>query len=182
MKVVLVDHNSRLGLCFKKTLDTHKIKYESFTENDVKENTCFLNSVQSADCILSFVGNDINSFFINREVINLSEKYKKPFLLLSSFGCGDSWALLSYKAKALFGEKVRYKSLSESWLASSQLTWLIVRPAGLSDNITREQVVITTDKHNVSGYIDRENLSLTLVNVIQQKWLQNEVLYVHAKK
>lgn len=52
-------------------------------------------------------------------------------VMVTSLGCGDSWAWLSPRARAAFGQAVREKSLAESWLATSGMDFAILRPGGL---------------------------------------------------
>ncbi|HEY3984228.1 SDR family oxidoreductase [Cedecea sp.] len=68
----------------------------------------------------------------HRTVIDCAEKAGiSRMVLVTSLGCGESWAYLSDRAKAGFGQGVREKSLAESWLQTSKLDFAIVRPGGL---------------------------------------------------
>lgn len=52
-------------------------------------------------------------------------------VLMTSLGCGDSWAYLSTRYKAAFGQAVREQPLAESWLQTSSLDFAILRPGSL---------------------------------------------------
>jgi uncharacterized protein YbjT (DUF2867 family) len=71
-------------------------------------------------------------YLAHRTVIDCAEKSGiSRMVLVTSLGCGESWAYLSDRAKAGFGQAVREKSLAESWLQTSTLDFAIVRPGGL---------------------------------------------------
>ncbi len=83
----------------------------------------------------------------NRHVIDEMEQAGLTRLLLvTSLGCGDSWQYLPERARAAFGHEVRLKSLAESWLQSSALSWTILRPAGLQDGDATGQAELSQGK------------------------------------
>jgi len=92
----------------------------------------------------------------------LEAKNIKRFLMVTSLGCGDSWATLPERAKAAFGQAVREKSLAESWLQSSQLEYTILRPGGLKDGEISQSGKLSQGKE-VHGLITRSEVArLTL--------------------
>lgn len=76
------------------------------------------------------------------------------FLLVTSLGCGDSWQYLSDRAKQVFGNSVREKSLAESWLQTSSLDYTILRPGGLKDGEPNQQGELSQHQE-VHGSINR---------------------------
>ncbi|UNH26186.1 SDR family oxidoreductase [Moellerella wisconsensis] len=82
--------------------------------------------------IFSTLGGGDADFTGNFNVIKRAEQHAIPRLLLvTSIGCGDTWPSLSPRAKSLFGRAVRYKSMAESYLQTSELAFTILRPGGL---------------------------------------------------
>lgn len=82
----------------------------------------------------------------------------RRLVMVTSLGCGDSWAYLSDKAKAVFGKAVREKSLAESWLTTSQLDYTILRPGGLQDGDVTGQGVLYS-QGEVHGLITRSEVA-----------------------
>lgn len=81
--------------------------------------------------IISTMGG-AQDYLAHRTVINAAEQAGlSRMVLVTSLGCGDSWAYLSPRYKAAFGQAVREKSLAESWLQTSTLDFAILRPGGL---------------------------------------------------
>ncbi len=71
-------------------------------------------------------------YLAHRTVIDCAEQAGiSRMVLVTSLGCGDSWQYLSLRARTVFGQAVREKSLAESWLQTSSLDYVIVRPGGL---------------------------------------------------
>lgn len=82
----------------------------------------------------SFQSDNPVDYIGHRHLIDaLQAKGVNRFLLVTSLGCGDSWQYLSDRAKQVFGNSVREKSLAESWLQTSNLDYTILRPGGLKD-------------------------------------------------
>ncbi|MGY3945653.1 NAD(P)-dependent oxidoreductase [Aeromonas tecta] len=96
----------------------------------------------------------------NRHVIDAMEQTGlKRLLLVTSLGCGDSWQYLPERAREAFGHEVRLKSLAESWLQTSALSWTILRPAGLQDGEATNQAVLSQGKE-VHGLVRRQDVAL----------------------
>ncbi|MGL5497106.1 MAG: SDR family oxidoreductase [Aeromonas sobria] len=95
----------------------------------------------------------------NRHVIDAMEQAGlKRLLLITSLGCGDSWQYLPQRARAAFGHEVRLKSLAESWLQTSPLTWTILRPAGLQDGDATGRAGLSQNKE-VHGLVRRADVA-----------------------
>ena len=81
--------------------------------------------------VISTIGGE-HDYLANRTIIDTAEQAGiSRMILVTSLGCGDSWAWLSPRARAAFGQSVREKSLAESWLQTSSLDFAILRPGGL---------------------------------------------------
>lgn len=96
----------------------------------------------------------------NRQVIDAMEQAGlKRLLLVTSLGCGDSWQYLPERAREAFGHEVRLKSLAESWLQTSRLSWTILRPAGLQDGEATGRAVLSQGKE-VHGLVRRQDVAI----------------------
>ncbi|MFC5704840.1 SDR family oxidoreductase [Aeromonas eucrenophila] len=96
----------------------------------------------------------------NRQVIDAMEQAGlKRLLLVTSLGCGDSWQYLPERAREAFGHEVRLKSLAESWLQTSRLSWTILRPAGLQDGEATGRAVLSQGKE-VHGLVHRQDVAI----------------------
>lgn len=96
----------------------------------------------------------------NRHVIDATEQAGlKRLLLVTSLGCGDSWQYLPERAREAFGHEVRLKSLAESWLQTSRLSWTILRPAGLQDGEATGRAVLSQGKE-VHGLVRRQDVAI----------------------
>lgn len=98
----------------------------------------------------------------------LEQRNIRRFVMVTSLGCGDSWAYLSDKAKAVFGKAVREKSLAESWLSTSQLDYTILRPGGLQDGEVTEQGNLSQDCE-VHGLITRAEVARLIYQVLNDE-------------
>lgn len=98
-------------------------------------------------------------------------------LLVTSLGCGDTWATMSERAKKAFGHAVREKSLAEVWLQTSTLNYEILRPGGLAQG-----EATGTGKcfyqQQVQGYIHRAELARIILQRISADKLDNRVYAV----
>lgn len=96
----------------------------------------------------------------NRHVIDAMEQAGlKRLLLVTSLGCGDSWQYLPERAREAFGHEVRLKSLAESWLQTSRLSWTILRPAGLQDGEATGKAVLSQGQE-VHGLVRRQDVAI----------------------
>lgn len=81
--------------------------------------------------ILSTLGGGGHDYLAHRAIIDCAvEQGIARMLLVTSLGCGESWPLLSPRARAAFGHAVREKSLAECWLQSSGMDFAFCVPAG----------------------------------------------------
>ncbi|KAA1188631.1 NAD(P)-binding oxidoreductase [Photorhabdus heterorhabditis] len=84
--------------------------------------------------VFSTIGGVDSDLLGNMTIIDAIEKAGIiRMLLVTSIGCGESWKTLSPRAKSLFGQSVRRKSMAESYLQTSSLNYTIIRPGGLTD-------------------------------------------------
>ena len=94
-------------------------------------------------------------------------------LLVTSIGCGDSWPTLSPAARAAFGQAVREKSLAESWLQTSNLTYTLIRPGGLLDQpATGKAICLQTEAH---GLVTREDVAIHLSQMIEDPTTYHQI-------
>ncbi|WP_108651342.1 NAD(P)H-binding protein [Dongshaea marina] len=98
----------------------------------------------------------------------LEECNIKRFVLVTSLGCGDGWEYLSERARKAFGEYVREKTLGETWLQSSSLNYIIIRPGGLRDDNVTGTGILSQGKE-VHGYINRDELSRLIIESLDSK-------------
>ena len=98
-------------------------------------------------------------------------------LLVTSLGCGDSWATMSDRAKQAFGQALREKSLAEVWLQTSSLNYNILRPGGLlNGEITGKAECYY--QQEVHGHIHRTELANVIIQKISAENLDNRVYAV----
>ncbi|MDX7991369.1 SDR family oxidoreductase [Xenorhabdus littoralis] len=84
--------------------------------------------------VFSTIGGGNSDHYGNIAIVDAVEQAQiSRLLLVTSIGCGESWKTLSPRAKSLFGQSVRHKSLAESYLQTSTLDFTIIRPGGLTD-------------------------------------------------
>ena len=182
MKVMVIGSITGLGEAFIRQATIEKFSYQTYEDNIESHLDTVKDMVKCTDVIISFRGGSLQSLNQNIQLIELAEMYSKNLLLITSFGCGDSWCYLSEKAKSLFGIKLKYKSMSETWLMLSKVNWKIIRPVGLTDKNLNGTTKKTTNKSLANGYINRECLAKLIVKVIQSDWSKMEILYAYTDK
>lgn len=129
------------------------------------EQACQLAGSQAI--IISTMGGQSANYHAHRTVIDCAEKQSiSRMLMVTSLGCGTSWATLSDRAKAAFGYAVREKSLAESWLQSSSLSYTILRPGGLMDGAPTQQAQLYPEDQEIHGYVRRSDLATLMINII----------------
>ncbi|EOC5887330.1 MULTISPECIES: NAD(P)H-binding protein [Vibrio] len=115
---------------------------------------------------------EILDFELNKRLIDAAEKHGlKRMVLVTSLGCGDSWQYLSLNARQAFGTFVRYKSLAESWLQTSTLHYVILRPGGLNND--EESGNILLSQREVHGSISRSDVAQQALNFALKPELDN---------
>ncbi|AKP34003.1 SDR family oxidoreductase [Yersinia aleksiciae] len=124
--------------------------------------------------IISTLGSRSADYQGNRLIIDTAEKLGiKRMLLVTSIGCGDSWPTLSPAARAAFGQAVREKSLAESWLQTSGLTYTLIRPGGLLDQpATGNATCLQTEAH---GLVTRADVALHLSQMIEDSATYHQI-------
>jgi len=114
-------------------------------------------------------------YLAHRTVINCAEQAGiTRMILVTSLGCGDSWAYLSARYRAAFGQAVREKSLAESWLQTSSLDFAILRPGGLLHGAAtgKAQRFQTDDVH---GLVMRADVAAEVVNLANSSALNGQI-------
>lgn len=130
------------------------------------EQACQLAGSQAI--IISTMGGQTANYQAHRTIIDCAEKYAiSRMLMVTSLGCGSSWPTLSDRAKAAFGYAVREKTLAESWLQTSSLTYTILRPGGLMDGEATQQAQLYPEKQEIHGYVRRIDLAKLIVDIIK---------------
>ncbi|KLU16531.1 MULTISPECIES: SDR family oxidoreductase [Xenorhabdus] len=118
--------------------------------------------------VFSTIGGGNSDHHGNMAIIDALEQAQiTRMLLVTSIGCGESWKTLSARAKSLFGQSVRHKSLAESYLQTSTLNFTIIRPGGLTDqsgtgHCKRYQV-------EVHGMVNREDVAEQLAQMAEDE-------------
>lgn len=95
----------------------------------------------------------------HRLIIDCMERLSlKSILLVTSWGCGESWKWLTPRVREIIGPSVRLKSLAESWLMSSTLDYRILRPVGLTDGEATGRLILSQNEE-VHGWVRREDVA-----------------------
>ncbi|GEA51617.1 hypothetical protein VIN01S_24210 [Vibrio inusitatus NBRC 102082] len=120
---------------------------------------CIANDAWVISSMGSFQSENPVDYIGHRYLIDaLESKGVERLVLVTSLGCGDSWSTLSDKAKMVFGSAVREKSLAESWLQTSTLSYTILRPGGLKDGGATGTASLSQHKE-VHGSISRAEVA-----------------------
>ncbi|MFQ1016969.1 NAD(P)H-binding protein [Gilliamella sp. BG7] len=116
--------------------------------------------------IVTTLGGQAGNYQAQRLIIDCAEQTDiKQMVLVTSLGCGDSWATLSAKAKQAFGHAVREKSLAELWLQTSTLNFVILRQGGLSDGEMTQHAECYYQQE-IHGFIYRIDLAKIIIDKI----------------
>lgn len=114
-------------------------------------------------------------YLAHRTVIDCAEKPGiSRMVLVTSLGCGESWAYLSDRAKAGFGQAVREKSLAESWLQTSTLDFAIVRPGGLLHGEPTGKAVLS-QAPEIHGMVMRADVAAHVAELAKAPRLNGQV-------
>lgn len=114
-------------------------------------------------------------YLAHRTVIDCAEKAGiSRMVLVTSLGCGESWAYLSDRAKAGFGQAVREKSLAESWLQTSTLDFAIVRPGGLLHGEPTGKAVLS-QAPEIHGMVMRADVAAHVAELAKAPHLNGQV-------
>ncbi|MBD2781212.1 SDR family oxidoreductase [Xenorhabdus szentirmaii] len=117
------------------------IELSSMGINVVRGDACNKKDIETAvtqagknPIVFSTIGGGNADHYGNMAIIDTLEQAQiSRLLLVTSIGCGENWKTLSPRAKSLFGQSVRHKSLAESYLQTSTLNFTIIRPGGLTE-------------------------------------------------
>lgn len=108
------------------------------------------------------------NYLANRHFVDAAEQVgQQKMLLVTSIGCGDSWMDINQQTQDLLGHVLREKSLAESWLRSSSLDWMIIRPTGLNDQADSQAILLEGEaipSHHL--YIRRAALANQLLHLL----------------
>ncbi|WP_052250298.1 NAD(P)H-binding protein [Enterobacter sp. Bisph1] len=182
MEILVIGHGSRLGQELIRQAFDESISCRTYEDVITCDRDELKEAIRHADVIISFRGGTLDSLAQNISLISLIEDPSQKFLLVTSFGCGDSWPYISDMAKNVFGEKVKYKTLSEAWLQLSYVNWNIIRPVGLSDKHIEGKAVVTRDKTLPSGYVSRQCFVKIILDIIRFDWNQGDIVYVYTER
>ncbi|XGV95150.1 MAG: SDR family oxidoreductase [Leptolyngbya sp. BL-A-14] len=136
---------------------------------------------QSFDAVISTLGGkptdgERADFKGNRNLIDAAVKAGiQRFLLVSSIGSGDSAAALPPQALETLGAVLAEKEQAENHLASSGLTYTIIRPGGLKSEPPRGTAVLT-ENPNIAGSIRRADVADLVVRSLTSDHAKNKTL------
>lgn len=127
----------------------------------------------SATLISSMGGG--HDYQAHRTVIDAAEQAGiTRMILVSSLGCGTSWAYLSPQAKVAFGHAIREKSLAECWLQTSRLDYAILRPGGLLNGPATGKARLSQAKE-VHGFVTRADVALHIEQLANAPELNRQI-------
>lgn len=127
--------------------------------------------------IVSTLGSAEADYLGNRLIIDTAERCGiRHMVLVTSIGCGDSWHLLSPKAREVFGHAVREKSLAESWLKTSRLNGCILRPGGLKPGAGTGRSIRVQEE--ALGLIHREDVARQIQQVIDDETAYGKIYFL----
>ncbi len=124
--------------------------------------------------VFSTIGGGNSDHIGNMAIIDALEKAQiSRMLLVTSIGCGDSWHTLSPRAKSLFGQSARLKSLAESYLQTSRLDFTIIRPGGLTDQAGTGHC--QRYQGEVHGMVSRKDVAQQLNQMSEDKGTYSQI-------
>ena len=126
------------------------------------------------DTVVSFVGGKneqgIRSDATgNLHIISTLEQHapEAHFILVTSMGCGEQYALMSDMFKQALGEAVAAKTEAENALRQSPLAWTILRPCGLADGDNGSYNLTLQPEGIPKKYMARSGLAAAVSAVIR---------------
>ncbi|MCC8374798.1 MULTISPECIES: NAD(P)-binding oxidoreductase [Photorhabdus] len=124
--------------------------------------------VSSEAIVFSTIGGIDSDLFGNMTIIDAIEKTGiTRMLLVTSIGCSEGWKTLSPRAKSLFGQSVRLKSMAESYLQTSSLNYTIIRPGGLTDKPGTGHC--QRYQHEIHGAVSRQDVAHQLATMAEEE-------------
>ena len=87
------------------------------------------------------------------------------FLLVTSFGCGETRGVVPPPLLEKIGAALDEKDKAEAYLAETGLAWTILRPGGLSDDPASGTAVLT-ESGDVMGGINRADVAALIVRCL----------------
>ena len=126
------------------------------------------------DTVVSFVGGKneqgIRSDAAgNLHIIRALEQHapEAHFILVTSMGCGEQYALMSDMFKQALGEAVAAKTEAENALRQSPLAWTILRPCGLADGDGNSYNLTLQPEGIPKKYMTRNGLAAAVSAIIR---------------
>ncbi|CDG20963.1 conserved protein of unknown function [Xenorhabdus poinarii G6] len=149
--------------------------------NVIRGDACDKKSIEKAvtlagenPIVFSTIGGGDADHHGNMAIIDALEQAQiSRLLLVTSIGCGESWKTLSARAKSLFGQSVRHKSLAESYLQTSTLDFTIVRPGGLTDQPGTGHC--KRYQEEIHGMVSREDVAKQLAQMAEDEQTYDQI-------
>lgn len=133
------------------------------------------------DAVISSIGglpNDSGTrpdFDGNKNLIDAAVAAEaKQFILISSIGSGDSACALPPQALETLGSVLKEKAKAEAHLATSPLTYTVIRPGGLISQPATNQEILTEDP-SISGSIPRPGVAKLAVACLNSDKANNKI-------
>jgi len=133
------------------------------------------------DAIISTIGglpNDSGTrpdFEGNKNLIDAAASAGvQRFILISSIGSGNSACALPPQALETLGPVLKEKAQAEAHLATSPLTYTVIRPGGLLSQPATDQEVLTEDS-SVAGSIPRPGVAKLAVACLGSDKANNKI-------
>ncbi|MFK8182332.1 MAG: SDR family oxidoreductase [Phormidesmis sp.] len=98
----------------------------------------------------------------------------KQFILISSIGSGDSACALPPQALETLESVLKEKAQAEAHLATSPLTYTVIRPGGLISQPATNQEILTEDP-SISGSIPRPGVAKLAVACLSSDKANNKI-------
>ncbi|MEM6448758.1 MAG: SDR family oxidoreductase [Cyanobacteria bacterium P01_D01_bin.105] len=135
----------------------------------------------SPDAVISSIGglpNDSGTrpdFEGNKNLIDAAiASGTNRYILISSIGSGNSACALPPQALETLGSVLKEKAQAEAYLATSSLTYTVIRPGGLISQPATDQEVLTADP-SVSGSIPRPGVAKLAVACLSSDRAHNQI-------
>jgi uncharacterized protein YbjT (DUF2867 family) len=88
------------------------------------------------------------------------------FVLVTTVGCGDSYAVAPEMSKKLLAKIIEHKNLAEARLFASSLDWTVIRPGGLRVPAPTGNAILVEGSGTL-GMLNRTDLGALLYQVLR---------------